>query len=81
MFVAASLGSGVFTQERQVGMRTFLSPTVVAFASFRSSSPPPYPDAPTIAASTMNSNLSKTRFFGRRLDKMTQINADKDENR
>ena len=32
MFVAASVGSGVFTEERQVGMRTFLSPTVVAFS-------------------------------------------------
>ena len=32
MFVAASVGSGVFTQERQVGLRTFLSPTVVAFS-------------------------------------------------
>ncbi len=32
MFVAASVGAGVFTQERQVGMRTFLSPTVVAFS-------------------------------------------------
>ena len=31
MFVAASVGSGVFTTERQAGMRTFLSPTVVAF--------------------------------------------------
>jgi hypothetical protein len=33
MFVAASLGNGVFTEERQVGMRTFLSPTVVAFST------------------------------------------------
>ncbi len=33
MFVAASVGTGVFTQERQVGMRTFLSPTVVAFSA------------------------------------------------
>lgn len=32
MFVAASVGTGVFTQERQVGLRTFLSPTVVAFS-------------------------------------------------
>ena len=32
MFVAASVGSGIFTQERQVGLRTFLSPTVVAFS-------------------------------------------------
>ena len=30
MFVAASVGTGVFTPERQVGLRTFLSPTVVA---------------------------------------------------
>ncbi len=30
-FVAASVGSGVFTRERQVGLRSFLSPTVVAF--------------------------------------------------
>ncbi len=32
MFVAASVGTGVFTPERQVGLRTFLSPTVVAFS-------------------------------------------------
>jgi hypothetical protein len=32
MFVAASVGAGVFTEERQVGLRTFLSPTVVAFS-------------------------------------------------
>ena len=32
MFVAASVGTGVFTTERQVGLRTFLSPTVVAFS-------------------------------------------------
>ena len=32
MFVAASVGTGVFTSERQVGLRTFLSPTVVAFS-------------------------------------------------
>ena len=32
MFVAASVGTGVFTEERQIGLRTFLSPTVVAFA-------------------------------------------------
>ena len=31
-FVAASVGSSVFTEERQVGLRTLLSPTVVAFA-------------------------------------------------
>ena len=30
-FVAASIGAGVFTEERQVGLRTLLSPTVVAF--------------------------------------------------
>ena len=33
MFVAASVGTGVFTHERQVGLRTFLSPTVVAFSA------------------------------------------------
>jgi AcrR family transcriptional regulator len=33
MFIAASLGAGVFTHERQVGLRTFLSPTVVAFSA------------------------------------------------
>ena len=33
MFVAASVGTGVFTPERQVGLRTFLSPTVVAFSA------------------------------------------------
>lgn len=33
MFVAASVGTGVFTHERQAGMRTFLSPTVVAFST------------------------------------------------
>ena len=32
-FVAASVGTGVFTQERHVGLRTFLSPTVVAFSA------------------------------------------------
>ena len=32
MFVAASVGTGVFTIERQIGLRTFLSPTVVAFS-------------------------------------------------
>ena len=32
MFVAASVGAGVFTEERQVGLRTLLSPTVVAFS-------------------------------------------------
>jgi hypothetical protein len=31
MFVAASVGTGVFNEERQVGLRTLLSPTVVAF--------------------------------------------------
>jgi hypothetical protein len=31
-FVAASVGTGVFTRERQVGLRTFLSSTVVAFS-------------------------------------------------
>ena len=32
MFVAASVGTGFFTEERQVGLRTLLSPTVVAFS-------------------------------------------------
>ena len=32
MFVAASVGTGVFDEERQVGLRTLLSPTVVAFS-------------------------------------------------
>ncbi len=32
MFVAASVGTGVFTPERQVGIHAFLSPTVVAFS-------------------------------------------------
>ena len=31
MFVAASVGTGLFTGEKEVGLRTFLSPTVVAF--------------------------------------------------
>ena len=31
-FVAASVGTGVFTQERQVGLRAFLSPAIVAFS-------------------------------------------------
>lgn len=31
-FVAASVGTGVFTRERQVGLCTFLSPTLVAFS-------------------------------------------------
>ncbi len=30
-FVAVSVGTGVFTKERQAGLRLFLSPTVVAF--------------------------------------------------
>jgi hypothetical protein len=38
MFVAASVGTGVFTRERQVGLRTFLSPTVVAFSVVLASS-------------------------------------------
>lgn len=33
MFVAASLGAGVFTREHQVGIRSFLSPTVVHFSA------------------------------------------------
>ncbi len=32
MFVAASVGAGVFTREKQVALRCFLSPTVVAFS-------------------------------------------------
>jgi hypothetical protein len=32
MFVAASVGTEVFTEERQVGLRAFMSPTVVAFS-------------------------------------------------
>lgn len=31
-FVAVSVGTGVFTQERQAGLRSFLSPIVVAFS-------------------------------------------------
>src|ERR1700679_362025 len=31
MFVAASVGTGLFTGEKEIGLRTFLSPTVVAF--------------------------------------------------
>jgi len=33
MFVAASLGAGVFTREHQIGIRSFLSPTVVHFSA------------------------------------------------
>jgi hypothetical protein len=33
IFVAASIGAGVFTREHQVGIRSFLSPTVVHFSS------------------------------------------------
>jgi len=33
MFVAASLGAGVFTNEHQIGIRSFLSPTVVHFSA------------------------------------------------
>jgi hypothetical protein len=33
LFVAASVGSGVFTAERQHGLRAFLSPNVVHFTS------------------------------------------------
>ena len=38
MFVAASVGTGVFNLERQVGLRIFLSPTVVAFSVVLASS-------------------------------------------
>src|SRR5271156_1686143 len=31
MFVAASVGTGLFAGEKEIGLRTFLSPTVVAF--------------------------------------------------
>jgi hypothetical protein len=33
IFVAASIGAGVFTREHQVGIRSFFSPTVVHFSS------------------------------------------------
>jgi hypothetical protein len=33
MFVAASIGAGVFTRDHQVGIRSFLSPTVVHFSA------------------------------------------------
>jgi hypothetical protein len=33
MFVAASIGAGVFTREDQAGIRSFLSPTVVHFSA------------------------------------------------
>jgi hypothetical protein len=33
LFVAASIGAGVFTRENQVGIRSFLSPTVVHFSA------------------------------------------------
>jgi hypothetical protein len=33
MFVAASIGAGVFTMQHQAGIRTFLSPTVVHFTA------------------------------------------------
>lgn len=33
MFVAASIGAGIFTREHQVGIRSFLSPTVVHFST------------------------------------------------
>jgi hypothetical protein len=33
MFVAASIGAGVFTREHQAGIRSFLSPTVVHFSA------------------------------------------------
>jgi len=33
MFVAASIGAGVFKGERQIGVRSFLSPTVVHFSA------------------------------------------------
>src|SRR5713226_158555 len=32
MFVAASIGAGVFTRAHQVGIRSFVSPTVVHFS-------------------------------------------------
>ncbi|HZP46404.1 MAG TPA: hypothetical protein VFB15_12215 [Candidatus Binataceae bacterium] len=33
MFVAASIGAGVFTRDHQAGIRSFLSPTVAHFAA------------------------------------------------
>jgi hypothetical protein len=33
MFVAASIGAGVFTRDHQIGIRSFLSPTVVHFSA------------------------------------------------
>ena len=33
IFVAASIGAGIFTREHQVGVRSFLSPTVVHFTA------------------------------------------------
>jgi|SRR5215472_5531197 len=33
IFVAGSIGAGVFTREHQAGIRSFLSPTVVHFAT------------------------------------------------
>ena len=33
LFVAASIGAGIFTRENQVGIRTFLSPTVAHFTA------------------------------------------------
>jgi hypothetical protein len=33
MFVAASIGAGVFTRQHQAGVRSFLSPTVVHFSA------------------------------------------------
>lgn len=33
MFVAASIGAGLFTREHQIGVRSFLSPTVVHFSA------------------------------------------------
>ena len=38
MFVAASVGAGVFTHERQHALRIFLSPTVVAFSGILAAS-------------------------------------------
>jgi hypothetical protein len=56
MFVAASVGTGVFTEERQMGLRTFLSPTVVAFSVVLATCligliPAPHPAVPAAALS------------------------------
>ena len=65
MFVAASVGTGLFTGEKEIGLRTFLSPTVVAFGVVLASCvvgvlPSPNSIVPQCAAGRGSSPSSQT---------------------